>query len=523
MLKDFKSVKSLCEKNKHRKVSEWLRYKTLFANQGKQGITGILETVDCSKQIVFKISQDINYTSEHEYTVMDRLNSIAPFCPHFCKSIGLLDEIVEPRYRKNDNPFQIKSVYGINKKILLIEYIKNCYKLYNYIKSKDFSEEILYSIIKQVLLALKIAQKKVKFTHYDLHSCNIMIKKCDKDLQIMYVIDKENVFIVPTYGYYPVIIDYGFSYVDDMENAPLYPSLGHTQVGFNSFTFDSFADPKLFLVTVSDEIFQKRHTRKSKLLKRIVHNMFKNLKIDWRSGWDCFEKESASDYIGRLIKTFDSKSRLFNEYEFYCIDIIQSLIILPLEKQNYSNIEKSYNAFIREWFKIENNISNVYYNLYILKKMVNSARIVRPDYLNPECKQKAVIKFKKDVYLAIDEVTSFCNPTDINFELMLCALYVLSNCFEGIMYDTTQSTLHKKQMYYNNLPITSLEEIYTILEVNIPSNTVITKQTKMLVLDSDKEESFVYDFDKLDDESINIINTFDNIIKGNIVLNVMKK
>ena len=523
MLKEFKSIRNTFCENKNKKIESWLKYKSLFENQGKQGIVGIMETLNGGNEIVFKISQDINYTTEHEFSVMESLNKISSYCPHFCKSVGMLEGVVEPRYKKGSNPFNVKSKHGIKKKILLIEYIKNCYKLYNYIKSRDVPEEILYSTIKQVLLALKIAQQKRKFTHYDLHSCNIIMKKCDKDLHILYVIDNDNIFIVPSYGYYPVIIDYGFSYVKDMENRPLLPSLGHTNVGFNSYIFDTFSDPKLFLVTVADEIFEKRHSPQSKKFKRIVGNMFKNFKIDWKSGWDDFESESASDYIGRLIKTFDSRSKLFDEYDFFCIDLIQSLIILPLEQRNYGNIESAYNAFVKEWNKIEQTISSVYYNLYILKKIVDAARIVRSDYLNSKFKYRAIAEFKKATFKVIDEVTSFCNPKDINFEVMLCSLYVLSNCFEGIFFDVTNSTLRKKNDIYKKIPISSLEEIYTILEVNIPSKYTFDQNSKLLILDSVEEKSSIYNFENLEQESIDIINGLDNMIKPNVLYNIMKK
>jgi len=522
MLKEIDRVRKKYQENRNKPFKSWLNYENIFPNQGKQGIVGTMTTKDKSNSVVFKISQDINYGIEHESIVMESLNDISGYNPHFCKSIGMIEAAVEPKYKKDQNPFSIKSKYPVRKKLLLMEYLKNCYKLYNYIKS-DISEDILYSTIKQVILSLIIAQNKLHFTHYDLHSCNVIMKKCSKDLVIMYRIDEDNAYVVPTYGYYPVIIDYGFSYVKNMQNGPLYPSLGHTKVGFNSFTYDMFSDAKLFLVTVADEIFEKRHSKESKKLKRVVYNMFKRLKIDWKSGWDGFENESASDYIGRLIKSFDVKSKLFDEYEFYCIDLIQSLIILPLERRSYSNMEKAYRSFIKEWNKIESNIASVYYNLYILKSIVNCARLVRADYLSLNTRDKAVKEFKRSVYSVIDEVTSFCNPKSINFEILLCSLYVLANSFEGIFFDITQSTLLKKNEYYDDLPFESMEDIYKILEVNIPSKCSFDKSTKLLILDGIREKTRVYDFSELDEESISFLNDYDNIIRGFILDDIIKK
>jgi len=526
MFNDYKTVMNICRRNIY-KGNKWFKFNKLFSNQGKQGIVGILDVnkdvdINLPKEMVFKISQDINYVIEHEYNIMQSLNDLSSFCPHFCKSFGILEELVEPKFKNIDNnPFNITSNYGINKKILLIEYIKDSYKLYNYIKSSDINESILYSLIKQVILSIAIAQNKKNFTHYDLHSCNIMIKKCDPNISFLYVIDSDS-FLVPTYGYYPVIIDFGFSYVKEIENNPLFPSLGHTQAGFNSFKYDWISDSKLFLITVCDEIVTKRRSSTSKKFKRIVYNMFKELEVDWKSGWDCFEDESVSDFVGKLFKTYKTKSKLFENYEYYCIDIIQGLIILPLENSDYSNTEKAYTAFTKEWYKIEENISNVYYNIYILKRIVQSTRTLRPDYLDTKTRKKSVNNFKKDVLNSIDEVSKFCNPKHINYEVMLCSLYVLSTCLEGIFFKLTEKIVSKSNEQYKNIPFESITDIYCILEQNIPNENTLTNESKIIVLDSDKEMSDIFELNEMDKKNIDNANNVHALLKGEYINKLYK-
>ena len=81
---------------------------------------------------------------------------------------------------------------------------------FNSINSKE-----LLSIILQTLCSVQVAQNKVRFTHYDLHFGNIIIKE-DKDApkEIKYVYtDKNNVSHTVTVPIYDnriaVIIDYG--------------------------------------------------------------------------------------------------------------------------------------------------------------------------------------------------------------------------------------------------------------------------------------------------------------------------
>lgn len=409
--------------NKDKSWSDWLEFDTLFNKPGKQGFVGLFRLkADPRVKIVFKISQYINHLTQHEYTVMNGLNQISEFCPHFCKAIGLINCKVDPKIKKEGNPFDLDTQYPIVKETLLCEYITDSYKFYNYIRVTEerIPEQVLYNTVKQVLLAISMAQQSKQFSHYDLHSFNVMMKKCHKDTVFLYALDDDNQFCVPTFGHYPVIIDFGFSYISDSEDAPLWASLGHTDVGFMSDRFDWVADPKLFLVTVADEIHEKRDTKKSKKLLNIVKNIFYPLSIEWDSGWDNVEKMAASDYVTSMLSGYNKPSELFQEYDYFCVDLIQTLIILPLQEQNYSEIHKSYKAFLQEWVKIEAEMSSMFYNLYIFKGMVDSARLVRAMYMRTATRGAAVRAFTDKIHEHIASVAKFCNPKNVNFERLLC-------------------------------------------------------------------------------------------------------
>ena len=69
------------------------------------------------------------------------------------------------------------------------------------------SNEIIFSSIKQVLLALYVSQEEKNFTHYDLHSCNLLMQPCNKDLIILFILDENDCVCIPTRGFMPKIID----------------------------------------------------------------------------------------------------------------------------------------------------------------------------------------------------------------------------------------------------------------------------------------------------------------------------
>lgn len=492
------------EQNKDRPWKEWLKFDKVLKKCGKQGTLGFMRARnDRDKVYVFKISKYINNLVHHESVVTESLGDIAKYCPHYVRWLGTIKCMIDPFNKDSDNPFKIHSKYPIQEEVLFTEFLDKSHKFFSYIKTTDMDEMILYSIIKQVLLAIIIAQKKKRFTHYDLHSNNIMIKKCDKDLVLLYVIDDENQYCVPTLGYYPVIIDFGFSYIEDLDDGPLFPSLGHTDSGFMSDRFDWVADPKLFLVSVSDEIKEERDTKLSHKFRRIVRNLFDPLSIDWASGWDDADDTSAAYQVLKILEPYNSKSDLFQECDEYCLDLLQSMIILPMEEEDYKDIGKNYSIFMTEWLKIENSISSSFYNMYILKGIVESASRVRAGYINNDTRIDAVSDFSKDVYKRISDVSHFCVPKGLHIEKMLCSLILLARNIEGIMYEIMEVRMGEKEREYEKLPVNCPEQIYAAIDVNIPTKYKYNENTKILVIDAINEENLYAELGKEEAKTLN--------------------
>jgi tRNA A-37 threonylcarbamoyl transferase component Bud32 len=512
----FNSLLDHYDRNKNKEWHTWLRVKSIFPRSGKQGLVGILESKKTPQEAryVFKVSQYINYLVQHELTVMRALNDLGPFCPHFCKGIGGVLADVDPKVRKEGNPFQITTKYPVEKEVLLMQYLDKTTKLYNYIRSSRISDAVLHSAIKQTLLATAIAQRKKKFTHYDLHSNNIMMKRCSKNLVFLYILDEQNQYCVPTHGHYPVIIDFGFSYAESLNDGPMWPSMGHTDIGFTSDRFDPVADPKLFLVTVSGELVEKRPNKTNRRLRNIVKNVFAPLTIDWQSGWDQGVSESAADQVLKMIHDYNTESELFDKYDHFCIDIIQSLIVLPLQEQNYSTINKSYKAFLNEFVKIERELGNPFYCLYVLKGIIDTAREVRSDYINKSSRQHAITHFQNCVYECIDMVSTYCRPKDVHFEKMLCSLLCLARNMEGVFYDILFPRTVKKNREYSKLPLQTIEQMYAVLEVNVPDNYEFNENTTVLVMDCVNETcEHLY----ISEEDIEEINDTDPLCRGTVL------
>lgn len=495
----YNNALSFYNKNNQKKWDEWLTFEKLFKHQGKQGTTCLMSLKeDQSVKYVMKFSKYIDYMINQEYQVMFDLNEIADYCPNLPHCYGLLSCFVEPNKKKEQNPLEITNC-KILKDALLIEYIDNAEKLYDFIINNRKNKDILFSIVKQVLNCILLAQNQKHLTHYDLQSNNILVQPCDKDLVFFYIIDEKTYFCVPTRGYFPIIIDFGFSYSRSCENNSLNVSLEHTKLGFTGYEYDEIADPKLFLWTVSNEI---KSVSGDKILRNICDNNYGLIDIDKNTGWNNYERSSISDDLSERLYKYYGISKLFKKYENDCLNLIQSLITLPLIERKQDDFEFSFHTFLSEFQKIENEISSSTICLYVLKGVVDAAKEIENEYINGN-REGAVNYFRFSILEKIDSVVKFCNPKTINYEKMLCSLFCFKNALEGVLYDIKNEKNETKERHYKKIPLQSLEELVSAIDVNLEDDYVFNENTQILIINGITKTCIPVKLTDLEIESIN--------------------
>ncbi len=353
------------------------------------------------RYIIYKIGTETPYLCRHEFAVSVSLDKLSPFLPNFMKPYDLIKNVrADPRQK---NPFVtlIEEKSGSEKMRLttkkskpktfsdmaLFEYINSNMTLAELIsinvkgkrqtrvtlneeiqkiKASDF--KIINSLLNQLMIAILIAQKKLSFIHNDLHFDNVLICKCLQRTFMLYVFEYNSICyaLLPTYGYYPIIIDYGFSFSEDLIGGPLLTGIHHNNKGYMNHQYDEFTDFKTMLTRLSYSGYQFGLDKKDAFQSLIFDKLISKLPIDKQTGWDETKDISVSKQLVRHIRIFVddylksiNRESFFQKYDYEMVDMIGSLIILPLRKKNTENLVETLAIFFKEWLKIENGFGHL--------------------------------------------------------------------------------------------------------------------------------------------------------------------
>lgn len=291
--------------------------------QGSQGIVG--ECMYKGETCVFKKSNTVDHIVSLEYDIMKCLDIL----PHFCKVRGYEDGIV---FMKKYN----KTTLGD----LIYEKSPRC-----------------SSIIQQTMIAILCAQQMVKFTHYDLHTDNILLESTPYDYHT-YILPSGDQYTIKTHGISPVIIDFGYSYADGL--TPYRTILEYMSEGYTTYEYDHLADMRLFVTTLIYDMTKYYPTHPC-----IQHlkPMFKHLHLDHKSGW--YHKgvfNSALSQIKSKTPTA-SKSNIFNKSNINgSIELFNHMINLPLTTPSTSvsdgDYKTAFKTFLKDWVAIEKGLES---------------------------------------------------------------------------------------------------------------------------------------------------------------------
>ena len=365
---------------------------------------------------------------------------------------------------------------------------------------KYSDKHILYSQILSLLCGLYIAQKHLRFTHYDLHIDNVMLRSIEENAVFVYNLGNE-AFIVPTFGVYPVVIDMGNSYCQHLEEQSMKSSPSHYDKGLQPTFYDNFNDIHHFLLSLFYEI-EKDNEEYYFLSTRLMW-FFRHLPLLRKKGWKMLPVDVIRN-VRKFIKQLCPELYKLSSYHDMDKDFIEVLsygIKLPWKEELDEDIYKEFKNeniedtivdglkkyfvdFFTEFQKFDEieDFEDPYDLLFVLKEIVDLV------YLHSKSITKNVDKFlvkrlvnelKARLLCCLQDI-----PEDIDFGKLFYNCKISISLIRTMYYREVKPNIEKINDCYSNMEIKSIIDIIKLIKRNTSVRYVYNRHTTLYIWDS---------------------------------------
>jgi hypothetical protein len=510
-----------------------INYIRVFNSRGVYGLVGISD-IPTKNQFIYKIGNDINRNLIHENIILNNLNKLKFYCPHFVycfdkKFLNISEDFI---YEPFEFPIFCKDINSsLPREIIYLEELQKM-PLYKFIKFSD--NKCINSVILQILMAIQISQNHCQLTHYDLHMGNILIQqypttpindttindttinnnKLYKPLHIYKY--KNNYYCIPTYGYYPVIIDTGISYSNSLNGYQMCSNTDSYDYGFQSTLFDKLNDVHHFLLNLFYELEIKNDGYDC--ISNKIKNILKYLPVLRKSGWKKLPFDITDIVLLKLKNNKNYKNLLlFKDYKSEMLELINGLIKLPLQDYGDSDLNcfddfiielqncVNYNKFIEQY--TENQL------LFVIKSIIDvlfNAINNNTDVLDLEININNILnKFPITSVNTNDEINEVCDYNNLLINATELSKNLSTNYYRiRSKHQEIIDICYQKTIIKNPLDII----IYFYKHLNINYN--VSETNDVLIWDIDNK-SYKQTQIKLTTEIINKINILPMLERGN--------
>lgn len=199
------------------KISKYLKNVQKMGVFSAQGFIFYVDVISKGNKIILKRSQskDTNFIRKEYVTGIKSINPLRALTPCFAMTLGGFSCIGDIKSLVGGQLCSSQKKSGSESFYTIIENIKGK-TLSDCFYDKNMTPDRFIGILVHVFMSLEIAQRKCCFTHFDLHTGNVMIKNITNKISYSLINDTKE-YIMSADTEIPVIIDYGlsFSVIDD--------------------------------------------------------------------------------------------------------------------------------------------------------------------------------------------------------------------------------------------------------------------------------------------------------------------
>ena len=537
-------LKSLTRDKRIKRIRTLFQYQKTFNTDSVQGMAGIVninsgiavKDVDDVKTnlddddtiiqpIVFKLSVEMNRSVEHEYMVLHKLNTLRKYCPNFVATLGLLNGFVCRSFFEAKDPVTIKNVFEVKQNAVQTNYL-----LIEYVSDITFKHICRYAdkatvtgTILSVLCALQIAQNKFNFTHYDLHSDNILMRKVEEDSYFAYVINGQ-VILYPTGGWYPVMIDMGSSYISGIHENTNRTSISHYHRGLQSTEFDPLGDVHHFVLSAlsrlekADDTQSEDFCRHFRTMAGHLMHFFRQANIWRHKGWKQLPYNIIFLFNEAVLKAKPQTCTFYAELQTSVVetialgvklpwqpmtsDLMHQLLVYYYGKQVDKQVEP-----LQLLLKLA--VEDVCHFLSVLDEdPLTKSDIIVMFTLRALVEHACMIKelstvsftIPKDVLTQFKQVTHTMYPHysyKLDFNRSFRGASCLCLLMRHMLYVFNQPNVKLMKEWYHNIEIKSALQVAQFIQQNTAIRYEWNKNTVLYIWDSDKEQQVTTTFGKL--------------------------
>jgi hypothetical protein len=508
------------------RVRKYLTFKKVFSTQGLAGITGLLELKNPTENIVFKIALELDRSVEHENLVTRDLNDLRPYCPHFVGNIGMINIPVSNAFiNEPDNESLFKNnndYFPCN--VLLIEYVSPI-SLYQVCKYLGSNKNVIISVLSQIMIALDIAQTKKKFTSYDLHLENILIRQVEEDTCFLYT-HKGKSWLIPTFGFYPVIIDLGSSYVKSTEGNPMYTSIDNYHYGLQPTIYDNLNDVHHLLISVLGYLSDKGYVY-DHLHTKFLH-LFRHVPVLSEKGWKQLPHDLFDLVLEQMHKDCPDLDQypIFEKYDVDLIHLLNGLIILPWMEEKDTSFNDCLYPFLAEIQKIHDMkaVQCTDDILYIIRETIELINNYRQQY--EKDKKTSLKSFVSDWKQRIGFITqnnAKAVPRNLDFDILFSSALKIADRLSSNYYKYVQDHCELISNAYLKTTLRGPIDAAKVLLQNATPRINLTSESKIYIWDADAETKRMIRMKDLGTDILAQINDIPFFKKGELICSILAR
>jgi len=272
---------------------------------------------------------------DNEYIIGLEINKLRKLIPNFILTYAFF----KCGQSNTKNPLLCDGGKNL-KNILVLEKVNESLTLERWLKNRNYSIIEFLNVILQVFSSLKIAKNEMGFTHYDLHTQNVLLSKLQRMTNFKYYFGDIKDIYINNIRYAAVILDYEFSYIKNINLKK------HSSSVYNppSMT-NNFVDIYTLIISCLTDIAYSRfkYFQKEKPLILLFFNQFiekiKNLYKSHTKAQEIVLNILSKDFtLDELNDEFDKlKDLIKDKYSFNQLHFLNTNV--NYDDENFPNLE----------------------------------------------------------------------------------------------------------------------------------------------------------------------------------------